>query len=118
MLRPTLLALLITPAAALAAEYEGRWAENPAWCANTRAGGTDEMPLTITRRSIETFASSCRVVAVTRRGAAWWLRTRCRDEGQSEREPRVANTFVLRVDGNRLTLRDSAGIQNLTRCAR
>ena len=50
------LPLLATPSHALAAQlYEGRWTEDPAWCRNTRASGTDELPITVTRRSIETF---------------------------------------------------------------
>jgi hypothetical protein len=67
-----------------ASPYERRWTENPAWCRNTRASGTDELPITITRRSIETFASSCRVLSSARKGVAWVLRTSCRDEGQTE----------------------------------
>jgi hypothetical protein len=99
-----------------ASPYEGRWTENPAWCRNTRASGTDELPITITRRSIETFASSCRVLTSARKGAAWVLRTSCRDEGQTETEPRTRNTVTLRVNGNRLSLRDMNGAQNFTRC--
>ena len=62
--RPILLTCLLLAAApaALAQEpYEGRWTEDIAWCRNTRASGTDELPITITQRSIETFASFCRV---------------------------------------------------------
>ena len=115
------LALLLTAFAspALAAEpYEGRWADDPAWCKNTRQSNTDELPIVISRKSIETFASFCRVLSTTRKGAAWWLHTSCRDEGQTETEPRAQITFVLRVDGNRLYLRDDTGVQNLHRCPR
>ena len=101
-----------------ASPYEGRWTENPAWCRNTRASGTDELPITITRRSIETFASSCRVLSSARKGAAWVLRTSCRDEGQTGTEPRIPDTVTLRVNGNRLSLRDMNGAQNFTRCPR
>ena len=101
-----------------ASPYEGRWTENPAWCRNTRASGTDELPITITRRSIETFASSCRVLSSARKGAAWVLRTSCRDEGQTGTEPRIPDTVTLRVNGNRLSLRDMNGAPNLTRCPR
>ena len=117
--RPLLLTLLLltAPPPVLAqAPYEGRWTEDIAWCRNTRASGTDELPITITQRSIETFASFCRVLSAARVGAAWHLRTSCRDEGQTETEPRTAIIFVLRVDGDRLTLRDDVGEQNLTRC--
>jgi hypothetical protein len=113
-------ALALSPtSSALAAEpYEGRWAEDIAWCRNTRASGTDNVPITITRRAIETFASSCRVRSTIRKGTDWHLRTSCRDEGQSENEPRTDVTFVLRIDGDRLYLRDSddTGVQTLTRC--
>jgi hypothetical protein len=61
--------LLAAPVSAIAAEpYEGRWTQDPAWCANTRRNG-DEIPITITRQSVEQFASFCRVQAV-RRGVA------------------------------------------------
>jgi hypothetical protein len=112
------LVLLATPLSALAAEpYEGRWAEDLAWCRNTRASGTDEMPITITRRSVETFASFCRVLSAIRTARAMWrLRTSCRDEGQTEKEPRTPVTFLMRVDGNSLYLRDNTGVQNFTRC--
>jgi len=113
----TLLLLAASPHALADAPYEGRWTEDPAWCRNTRASGTDELPMTITRRSIETFASFCRVLSAVRtRRAVWRLRTSCRDEGQTEQEPRTPVTFVVRVDGNRLYLRNDIGVQNLTRC--
>ena len=110
-------ALCGTPTRAYAAApYEGRWTENPAWCANT--GGNDEMPVTITRRSIERFASSCRVLSTTRKGATWQIRTSCNDEGQSAEEPRQRETFRLLLKGDRLTIRNSTGVVTLTRCAR
>lgn len=101
---------------ALAAPYEGRWAERAAWCRNR--SGSDEMPITISRRAIASFASSCQVQSIKRRGAAWWLRTLCRDEGQDDSTPPTSNIVVLRVDGDKLAMRDSAGIRNLTRCHR
>ena len=106
---PAIAALLlaILPAA------EGRWAEKPEWCKST---GTDESPITITRRSIETFASSCRVVSVSGKPPLWRIRTLCRDEGESEKEKRTPVTFSLRVDGDRLAIRDSTGVQNFVRC--
>jgi hypothetical protein len=115
------LALLAPVPQALAAAqpYEGRWAEDPAWCSNTRKSGSDELPITIGRRSIETFASFCRVLSVVRTSRmVWRLRASCRDEGQTEQEPRTAVTFVLRVDGNRLYLHDDTGVQTFTRCPR
>ena len=116
---PFMLTLLLLAASphALAADHEGRWTEDPAWCRNTRASGTDELPITITRRLVETSASFCRVLSAVRTSrAAWRLRTSCRDEGQTEREPRTPVTFVLRVHGNSLHLRNDIGVQNLTRC--
>jgi hypothetical protein len=109
--------LLTTLTQALAAQpYQGRWTENPAWCRNT--SGTDELPITITRRSIDAFASSCRVLSVKRVGAEWRIRTSCRDEGQDATEPRVKNTFVLRLAGDRMTMHDMNGVVTLTRCPR
>jgi hypothetical protein len=122
MLRPpsfalTLLLIASSPPAYGQAPYVGRWAEDPAWCRNTRANGTDEMPITIWPRTIETFASICLVQSAVRTTRVMWrLRTSCRDEGQSEHEPRTLVTFLLRLDGNRLYLRDNTGVRNLTRC--
>ena len=106
------------PEAHAAVPYEGRWAEDPASCRNTRSSNTDDLPIVITRRMIETFASSCRVLSVTRKGAVWRLRTSCRDEGQTETEPRIPNTVTLRVNGNRLSMHDINGAQSFTRCPR
>jgi len=115
-----LLACLVScvPDAHAASPYEGRWTENPAWCRNTRATGTDELPITITQRSIETFASFCRVLSSTRKGGTWVLRTSCRDEGQTETEPRIPNKVTLRLSGNKLWLHDINGAQSFTRCPR
>lgn len=113
-----LLPLLLLSESAFAAErYEGQWAEKLEWCKNTN-GDTDEAPITITRRSIETFASSCRVTSVRGKAPLWQMRTSCRDEGQSEKEKRTPVTFSLRVDGDRLAMRDSTGLQNYLRCPR
>ena len=109
------LALLAPLSAARAAEpYEGRWTEDPAWCGNTRRNG-DEIPIIITRQSVEQFASLCRVQSVRRSGATWRLDTLCRDEGEDANQ-RIPNRFVLRVDGDKLLMRDGAGVRNLTRC--
>jgi hypothetical protein len=110
-----LAALLPAPASAIAAEpYEGRWTQDPVWCGNTRRNG-DEIPITITRQSVEQFASFCRVQAVRRSGAAWRLDTLCRDEGEDANQ-RIPNRFELRVDGDKLVMRDIAGVRNFTRC--
>jgi hypothetical protein len=111
--------LLAAPAGALAAPpYEGRWAEDPAWCGRTRASGGDEIPIVITRRAVEQFASMCTVQSARRRGATWTLHTLCRDEGEDEKAKRTPNTFVLRVDGAQLYMRDNTGIRNFLRCLR
>jgi hypothetical protein len=93
--------------------YEGRWAEKAEWCSKT---GTDEAPITITRRTIETFASSCRVISIQGKRPLWRIRTLCRDEGQDEKEKRTPITFSLRIDGDRLAMRDDSSLQNYTRC--
>lgn len=94
----------------------GRWSEDMAWCANTAQDGTDEMPITITKSEIETFASSCRVLSATRQGNIWRLKTACRDEGQSESEPRTPATFEMRITGQRMALRDRIDQRSLTKC--
>jgi hypothetical protein len=115
---PFALALLLAslPTGHAAPAYEGRWGDTLASCRNTRAGNTDHLPIVITRRSIETFAASCRVLSVKRQGTGWRLRTNCRDEGQTETEPRTLDTVVLRVSGNTLSMRDMNGSQTLMRC--
>ena len=109
------LALLFaaTIPALAASPYEGRWAEDLAWCGKS---GTDETPIVITRRAVEQFASRCAVQSVRRQQATWTMQTLCRDEGQDTREKPAPVTFVLRVDGDRLYLRDDTGIRNFLRC--
>jgi hypothetical protein len=113
-----LAAIALSPAQA-AEPYLGRWAEDPAWCANS-ASNTDDVPIAITARAIEFYATYCRVLSVTRQGGArrssWRIRTSCRGEGESEKEPRTRMTFLLRVSGNRLEMRDGTGVQTFTRC--
>jgi hypothetical protein len=110
--------LLAVPLPALAASpYEGRWAEQAAWCSRTRADG-DESPIRITARAVEQFASSCAVQSVRRKAGTWTLQTLCRDEGEDANAKRTPNSFVLRVDGDQLYMRDIAGIRNFTRCPR
>ncbi|MGN6461046.1 MAG: hypothetical protein ACTHLY_07535 [Pseudolabrys sp.] len=110
-------ALTLAPAfAQVPSAAQGRWSEDPAWCANTAQDGTDEMPITITKDGIETFASSCRVLSATRQGDIWRLKTTCRDEGQSEGEPRTPVTFEMRITGQRMALRDRVDERLLTKC--
>jgi len=112
-----LAANLLIETASATEPYEGRWAEKLEWCKNTNRD-TDEAPITITRRSIETFASSCRVISIRGKAPLWQMQTSCRDEGESDKESRTPITFSLRVDGNQLPMRDSSGVQNYLRCAR
>jgi hypothetical protein len=111
-----LLVLLVGLPANAAAPYEGRWAEDAAWCARTRQNGTDEIPITITARAIEQFASICMIQSVRKPRGGWWLYTLCRDEGQDQKEKPTPVIFVVRVDGERLYLRDTTGIRNFLRC--
>ncbi len=105
------------PSAAQDAPYAGRWAENPAWCRNNIYSGTDEMPVTITPGSIEFFAATCRILGVTATGrGVFRMRASCRDEGQTEHEPRERRTYTLRVAGDRLTLDDGISTGALMRC--
>jgi hypothetical protein len=110
-----LLAVLVASPAFAGSPYEGRWAEDAAWCSRTRASGGDEIPIVITRRAVEQFASLCAVQSVRRRSGIWTLQTLCRDEGEDQAR-RTPNTFVLRVDGDQLSMRDTAGVRNFTRC--
>ncbi len=112
------LALAASPA--LAQPYLGRWTEDPARCANTDRS-SDDMPVTITARAIETFASHCRVLSVKREKAnrnanIWRIRTSCRDEGEMAHEPRTRVTFTLRLNGDNLTMRSGTDVWNFVRC--
>lgn len=109
--------LLLSKSASAAEPYEGRWAEKLEWCKNTNHD-TDDAPITITRRSIETFASDCRVISIQGKAPLWRIRTSCRGEGESEKEKRTPMTFSLRVDGDQLAMRDGTGAQNYLRCPR
>jgi hypothetical protein len=97
------LASTLSPVLAQSAPYLGRWAEKPETCSNPTDHSTDDIPITITRRSIETFASSCRILGIDQRGEEVRIRTSCRDEGEMENEPRTPITFTLRLKGNRMT---------------
>jgi hypothetical protein len=120
---PLLGALLLVSACvspALAAyPFEGYWAAEPRICVDTPDRETDNIPIHISRRSVETFASSCRIRSIRRSRGAWRLRTICRDEGQDGTEPRTAVTFILRMTGDRLMLRSgSEPAESLVRCPR
>ncbi len=113
------LALAASPALAKSAPYVGHWTEDPAWCANTDRS-SDDMPITITARAIETFASYCRVLSVKRekakKNSTWRVRTSCRGEGEMENEPRTRVTYTLRLDGDKLTMREGTTVWNFVRC--
>lgn len=96
--------------------YVGRWAPKAAWCKNDIRSGTDEIPVAITRQTIDFHAASCRIVSIERRGKAWRARTSCRGEGAGREAPRTAVTYGLRVDGDRLTLSDHSGPKTFRRC--
>jgi len=97
--------------------FSGRWAEDPAWCHKARKDGIDALPITFTRRSIETFATFCQVLAAVRTArTVWRLRASCRGEAQSELAPRTRVTVVLRLSGDRLSLHKGAGERTLVRC--
>ncbi len=109
-------ALTIQTQAQVPSIAHGRWSEDMAWCTNTAQDGTDEMPITVTKSEIETFASSCRVLSATRHSNVWRLKTACRDEGQSEREPRTPVTFEMRINGQHMVLRDRVDQRSLAKC--
>lgn len=114
---PAALAVLLValPGARATEPYVGRWSEDAAWCRTPKG---DEAPITITAKSIDQFASSCRILSAARNGATWRIRTSCRDEGQTADEPRIPNTFTLRLDGDKLTMSDTASAStfNFARC--
>ena len=68
-------------------------------------------------RAIETFASYCRVLSVKReKKATWRVRTSCRGEGEMENEPRTRVTYTLRLNGDKLTMREGTTVWNFVRC--
>ena len=120
MLRPLLLALtllLTAPLNAQANTFSGRWAEDVTACGNTRANGGD-IPVMITRWSIETTTTFCRVLAAARTtGRTWRVNARCGEDGEAAGEPRRPVTVTLRIKGNRLSLQKDAGVRLLVRCS-
>jgi hypothetical protein len=118
MLRPLLLALTLLLTAPLAAQaatpFAGRWADDFATCRNTRAKG-GEIPVMITRWSIETAQTFCRVLAAARTtDRTWRLRAHCGDDGT---EPRRRVTVTLRLERERLALQKESGVRLLVRCS-
>jgi hypothetical protein len=110
--------LLISLAAgpALAAEpFEGRWAEEAAWCARPDRA-SDETAIRLGMRELVFFASTCTVTRIVALPPVFRIAAQCRDEGENL-AVRVAMQFVLNVTGDRLSLTEKSwGTQTYVRC--
>jgi len=107
---PTL--LLLVPAAALAAPlpFEGRWTDDLKLCSVTEG---DLAPFVLSRKSIDTPASSCEVRRLSQRGTRYSLDVQCAWEGEEEV---TRETVTLTVRGDRLTMTRSDTTWQLRRC--
>ncbi|MEZ5841497.1 MAG: hypothetical protein R3D02_14070 [Hyphomicrobiales bacterium] len=84
---------------ALAGEpFEGKWAAEAAWCKN-KPSMTDQVPIKVSRKGIEGYESSCPFTSVTQKGGSYVARAKCSGEGETWTE-----TYVMKVEGNKLTL--------------
>lgn len=83
---PICLIAAFCAAPALAAPYEGRWAQEVDWCANTRDSGTDQVPVEITATEIHFYEGDCEIAAIEDIGVwdtAWRADLVCRSEGET-----------------------------------
>lgn len=94
-----------------AANFIGRWASDPAWCANPQA---ERRPIEITPTRFEGYENSCAIQEVTEADGGYNARLICESEGTSSSE---RARFV--VDGQNLTItypdRGGAPVR-LTKC--
>lgn len=81
---PLLLAALASPALAEEGPFDGRWAWDPAICANERGSG-DLVPSEYRGRIIEHYESRCEITSLTPIGTmeqAWDATLACAGEGE------------------------------------
>lgn len=89
--------------------YVGTWGSQPAQCGL----GQDQQdaPMIIKRDGYDQHETHCKFSSVRAKVPAWTVKAKCTVEGDTQNP-----TLVLRVSGNRLTIRDEAGTRTLQRC--
>jgi hypothetical protein len=99
----------LAPLPALAQDYVGTWASQPAQCRNGQE--VEEAPLVMKRSRYDQHETHCMFSSVSKRGAAWAVKSRCQVEGTN-----VASDFTMQVRGATLTMTDKMGARTLQRC--
>jgi hypothetical protein len=112
----SVIGLLFAAARAPAADrpwFEGRWAEDQAWC-EAAAARQDERPVLITPKKVDLYEEDCRVLrAEPISRSRYHLHALCREHGE---EGETRRTFrVSRVDSN-LRLEVEGAVWVLSRC--
>jgi len=83
---PIGLFVVFAAAPALAAPYEGRWAQEPEWCANDADSGTEEIAIEISGKTIRYYEGTCEMASIEDIGvwdAAWKAHLVCTTEDET-----------------------------------
>ena len=89
--------------------YAGTWASRPAQCHLGQE--SQDAPLIMTRDGYDQHETHCKFSSIRAQGPTWAVKARCMVEDDTQNL-----ALVLRVSGNRLTIRDDAGARTLERC--
>ncbi|MDP3657499.1 MAG: hypothetical protein Q8R45_11100 [Brevundimonas sp.] len=91
--------------------FVGRWAANPAWCANVQGA---ERPIQITTTRFEGYENSCEILSIRQVADGYQARLACMAEGQGSTEQ---VRMMVHGDGMRMTwLNRNSALVSLTRC--
>lgn len=101
--------VLGTPALAADVPYAGTWAAQAEQCSIEQ--GAEGAPLILTQTTYDQGEAHCKFTSVAPEAGAWVAQAKCSVEGD-EQEDR----FTLLVDGDTLTIADSAGQRKLVKC--
>ena len=105
----TAAAIIPNRAAAQTPTYAGTWGSQPAQC---RLGQeSQDAPMVVRRDGYDQHEAHCKFSSIRAQGPTWAVKARCTVEGDTQNL-----ALVLRVSGNRLTIRDDAGARTLQRC--
>ena len=89
----------------------GRWAANPAWCANAQG---PERPIEITTTRFEGYENSCGIVSIAQVADGYQATLACASEGQTSNE-RIR--MAVQGESMRLTWRNrNNAVISLVRC--
>ncbi len=86
------------------APYVGRWAADPAWCAN-KPGETDALPITITETAFLGYENECEMdVVATDEAGVYSIRRQCVGEGVP-----YEDDISVSINNDRMTLTTAEG---------